>query len=114
MNSEFISDGIFISIVGISVVFLSLIMLATVFFYIPKIMQLITKQRLKKEGKHVESNLNLDVSVEENAVIGAALYMFFNEIHDDESHEMTIKKIMKTYSPWSSKIYSMNSLQKNN
>jgi len=114
MNSEIISEGVFISIVGMSVVFSALIILATVFFYIPKIMQFVTKQRLKKEGKPVLANLNIDVTVEENAVIGAALYMYFNEIHDDESHEITIKKIMKTYSPWSSKIYSMNSLQKTN
>jgi glutaconyl-CoA/methylmalonyl-CoA decarboxylase subunit delta len=111
MNSEFLSDGVFISIVGMVVVFISLVILALLFGLIPKIMQYVTKQQLKKEGKEVEKDMDLDVSVEVNAVIGAALFMYFNEIHDEESHEMTIKKILKTYSPWSSKIYSMNSLQ---
>lgn len=114
MNTQFLSDGIFISIVGILVVFFALIVLAVIFFLIPKTMQAITKRKLKKEGKEVKHDHDLDISVEVNAVIGAALYMYFNEIHDDESHEMTIKKIFKTYSPWSSKIYSMNSLHKNN
>lgn len=109
MRPEFLSDGIFISIVGITVVFSSLILLLFVFSLLPKILQLPKNKKLQKEGKVVETS---DLSGEMNAAIATAIYLYFNEIHDEESHEMTIKKIMKTYSPWSSKIYSMNTLKK--
>jgi hypothetical protein len=44
---------------------------------------------------------------EVNAAICMAMLMHFNEIHDEEDNVMTIKKVSKTYSPWSSKIYSV-------
>jgi len=44
---------------------------------------------------------------EENAAIAAALYLFFSELHDEEKYVMTIRKVSKTYSPWSSKIYGI-------
>ena len=44
---------------------------------------------------------------EVNAAIATALYMYFNELHDDESNIITIKKVSKFYSPWSSKIYGL-------
>jgi len=110
MSSEFLSDGVFISVVGITVVFSSLILLWFVFSLLPKILQLSTKKKLEKAGKEVVETT--DLSGEMNAAIATALYLYFNEIHDEESHEMTIKKIIKTYSPWSSKIYSMNYVNK--
>lgn len=112
MDQEILSEGIFISIAGISIVFTSLIVLLFVFSLLPKILQISTKKRLKREGKLIEENTNLSMSVEVNAAIATALYLYFDEIHDDESREMTIKKIVKTYSPWNSKIYSMNTFKK--
>jgi len=44
---------------------------------------------------------------EENAAIATALYLFFSELHDQERYVMTIKKVSRTYSPWSSKIYNI-------
>ena len=40
-------------------------------------------------------------------IIYAALYLFFSELHDEEKYVMTIRKVSKTYSPWSSKIYGI-------
>ncbi len=42
------------------------------------------------------------------AAIGLALHMYFNEMHDEESGVVTIKRVQKAYSPWSSKIYEVN------
>jgi len=105
---EVVAQGLLITVVGMGVVFASLLLLAIVFKSIPKILQFITKKRLQSEGKIVNHNDDLDISVEVNAAIGAAIYLYFSELHDDESQEMTIRKITKTYSPWSSKIYSVN------
>jgi len=37
-----------------------------------------------------------------------ALHLFYDEVHDDESNVITIKRIERRYSPWSSKIYGIN------
>ena len=45
------------------------------------------------------------------AAIATALYLYFNEMHDEESDIITVKRVSKTYSPWSSKLYSMRNLR---
>jgi hypothetical protein len=47
----------------------------------------------------------------DKAAIAMALYLYFNEIHDQESDIITVKRVSKTYSPWSSKLYSMRNLR---
>jgi len=44
---------------------------------------------------------------EVNAAIAMALYSYFGELHDRESGIVTIKRVNKPYSPWSSKLYNM-------
>lgn len=50
---------------------------------------------------------NSDVNSEIAAVISAALHFAKNEIHDLENTVLTIDKVSKSYSPWSSKIYGI-------
>lgn len=96
-----------VTIVGYVVVFLAL--LALVYFYklIPEILNFQNRRRLKKSGKEVSTPEQKSeyMSGEVNAAIGMALVMFFEEQHDDESNIITIKRVERTYSPWSSKIY---------
>ena len=40
--------------------------------------------------------------------IAMALHLFYDEVHDNESNVITIKRIERRYSPWSSKIYGIN------
>ena len=42
------------------------------------------------------------------AAIAMAIHMFYDEAHDNESNVITIKRIERRYSPWSSKIYGTN------
>lgn len=47
----------------------------------------------------------------ETAAIATAIYKYYNdEIHDSNSHVITIKKVQRRYSPWNSKIYGLNNL----
>ena len=39
--------------------------------------------------------------------IAMALHLFYDEVHDNESNVITIKRIERRYSPWSSKIYGV-------
>lgn len=45
-----------------------------------------------------------------SAAVAMALYLHFGEMHDVESGVVTIKRISKLYSPWSSKLYHMRNL----
>jgi hypothetical protein len=49
----------------------------------------------------------VEISGEVNAAIAMALYMYQNELHDTENTVLTIQKVSRTYSPWSSKIYTL-------
>jgi hypothetical protein len=40
--------------------------------------------------------------------IAMALHLFYDEVHDTESNVITIKRIERRYSPWSSKIYGIS------
>ena len=45
------------------------------------------------------------------AAIGLALSMSM-EVHDEESGKLTIKRVQHRYSPWSSKVFGMNNLNR--
>ena len=107
------SFGWSITILGYSVVLLALAFLFGVYLLIPKIIDAVNKYQLKRQGHHECARKNsLDITGEETAAIAMALYYFLNEQHDIESGKITIKKISRRYSPWSSKIYSMNTFKK--
>lgn len=107
--SDLNSDNLMIALVGYLIVFTALVSLYFVFQYIPKLIEWQTRTRLKRKGQlHDEKGVKeilLPGAV--NAAISTALYLYLNEMHDEEKTVITIKKVSKTYSPWSSKIYNM-------
>lgn len=100
--------GLTVAIVGFSIVFFSLTLLVMVFLRLPKIINIKLKKAKKKRDKH-EENIDNNYIIEGNvtAAISLAFHLYFNELHDEESNVVTIKKIKKAYSPWSSKIYTV-------
>ncbi len=63
-------------------------------------------------GKKEKSASTTDKDVNEIpsgdiAAIAMALHLFYDEVHDNESNVITIKRIERRYSPWSSKIYGV-------
>ncbi|MFH0761658.1 MAG: OadG family protein [Bacteroidota bacterium] len=103
--------GIIITIVGILVVFASLVVLNIIFNQIPKILKINLKKVFKRSGTEIRNQERFqDISGETNAAIATALYLYFNELHDRESNVMTIEKVSKRYSPWSSKIYGLRNV----
>jgi len=106
--SYLLNDGLVITLVGYLIVFLALVMLAFVFNAVPKLLDYQKRRALRKKGKEAALINSLDhLSGEANAAIGTAIFMFFNEMHDEEDTIITIRKISKSYSPWSSKIYGI-------
>jgi len=42
------------------------------------------------------------------AAIASAIHLYGEELHDVENTVLTINKVSRTYSPWSSKIHGLN------
>ncbi len=102
--------GITVAIVGFLIVFSSLTVLVIIFSRLPKLLNM-RFNRNKLRRKKIEEQVTQDDFVVEGnvtAAISLALHLYFNELHDEESNVVTIKKVKKAYSPWSSKIYSVN------
>lgn len=104
------ADGATITIVGILIVFTVLAFLAIAFTLIAKSLTIKIKRNLKEEGHEVDDTTDVSITGCENAAISMALYLYFNEMHDEESGVITISSVKKRYSPWSSKIYGLNNV----
>jgi hypothetical protein len=50
----------------------------------------------------------VEIPTTDIVAIAMALHLYYDEVHDDESNVITIKRIERRYSPWSSKIYGTN------
>ncbi len=107
-----IQFGLTVAIVGFLIVFFSLTILVIVFTRLPKLINMKFNRKKQNRKKNIDEKefTQDDFVVEGNvtAAISLALHMYFNELHDEESNVVTIKKVRKAYSPWSSKIYSVN------
>jgi glutaconyl-CoA/methylmalonyl-CoA decarboxylase subunit delta len=116
-NSNLTNEHWIIVAVGYIIVFASLCLLYLVFENLPVLLTLAGKKQGKQknmpEEPKVQSNLPSPVSGDEIAAISAAIFLFKEELHDEETAVITIRKITKKYSPWSSKIYNViNGLNK--
>jgi hypothetical protein len=105
--SRVTSESTTLAFVGYLIVFVALISLYFVFQYIPVILKIINKRKLKRKGMQEQIIEDLTITGEVSAAISASLHLYFNELHDDEKTVLTIKKISSRYSPWSSKIYNV-------
>jgi len=100
-------NALIVTIVGYCMVLLSLAVMAYIFIRLHTIQDFIIKRKLSKQGTGEAEKPAISITGEENAAIAAALYLFFSELHDEEKYVMTIRKVSRTYSPWSSKIYGI-------
>ena len=105
--SLIMEDGLVITIVGYVIVFLALVILFFTFSGLAKLVNRQARMRLIREGKAKQAKeQELTIEGDTSAAIAMALYMHL-ELHDEEPNVLTIKRVSKAYSPWSSKIYMM-------
>ncbi len=100
--------GIGITFIGMAVVFLSLLLLYILFYNITRILN--RKKNKSVEIESVENPKKTDENLltgEVNAAIATAIHLYFTEIHDKENTVLTINRVARIYSPWSSKIYGI-------
>lgn len=103
-------NGFAMTLMAMGIVFSALLILCLSFYCIGKInagVSALNKSRahgISREEVHTE--LGGHDSGEEIAAIVTALYQHLNA-HDTESTVLTINKVKRAYSPWSSKIYGI-------
>ena len=101
-------ESLVIAASGYLIVFMALVLLFWFFSMVPGIIALGKNKRRKWQGKPPVIQEGEAISGEATAAIAMALHFYIGEIHDEESGVLTIKRISKTYSPWSSKIYAVS------
>ncbi len=107
--SELDPHGFTMTIIAMTVVFSALLLLYFVFKNMSRLFQSdgIKKNAAKKAVAIVPEHSSEEVANEEYAAIALALHLYRSQMHDMENTIITIQKVAKTYSPWSSKIYGL-------
>jgi Na+-transporting methylmalonyl-CoA/oxaloacetate decarboxylase gamma subunit len=100
-----------IAIVGYVIVFLALVLLYFVFSNLPKLLKVNFKIN-RKEGDNYVDKYPEFITGQENAAIATAIFLYFSQLHDEESTKLTIKKVKKDYSPWSSRVHTIHTFQR--
>ena len=100
-------ESVVIAAAGYLIVFTALLLLFTFFYLLPRILSAGTLRLGRMKGKPGSTSPEAVLSGEETAAIALALHLYTEELHDEESGVLTIKRISKAYSPWSSKIYAV-------
>jgi len=110
-------NGVGMSITAMMVVFGALCILFLVFKSIGNIAISLSKRNAAKlAGTPVKASPSdaTEASGEVMAAIAMALYEYNNEAHDLENTVLTINRVTRNYSPWSSKIYGLRDVPKKN
>ncbi len=100
------------SITAMAVVFIALILLFICFKLVGNLsMKLMRRKEMAAKGvtsiSEARSQKLGKTSGEVYAAIAMALHEIQNDIHDIEETVLTISKVKRTYSPWSSKIHTL-------
>lgn len=99
-------DGIAMTITSMGTVFFALILLYLSFKFVGNQSIKASKRRAAAAGVTTSETTGQE-SGEIFAAIATALYELNNDDHDEEPSVITIHKVQRNYSPWSSKIYTL-------
>lgn len=99
--------GLTLSLTSILVVFIALIFLYLIFKGIGKIAKFLSEKRVAKSGSLSVARGESALTGEVLAAISAAIHELNEDVHDIEDTILTISQVKRTYSPWSSKIYTL-------
>ena len=107
--------GIGLTAVAVGVVFLALVCIALIISGSGKLIASSEEKhkeqsKAKKERsiKPVSDGSSSNNENEVYAAIGTAIYLFNEELHDEEDTVITIQKVEREWTPWNAKYYNMN------
>ena len=102
------SSGVAMTVIAMSVVFSALAFLFVFFKTLGKIMQSLAKRKNRQKDEAVGVvEKKEELSGEVNAAIALALCQYFEDLQDNKVRVLTIDRVTRNYSPWSSKIYGL-------
>ena len=107
--------GFGLTMIAMSTVFLALVVISIILMGFAKTL-IRVQERKKEKVTALSSSTNTEtakddkkyISGDEFAAIAAAIYMYNEELHDEENTVLTITEVNRRYSPWSSKMHNMN------
>ena len=107
-------NGIILTIMAMAIVFSALLVLCLCFYAISKVGSVVSLfNKMRSHGVEPKTIADTESlahdSGEEIAAIVMALHEHLNA-HDQENTILTINKVKKAYSPWSSKIYGLREI----
>lgn len=104
-------SGLVLTVTAVTIVAIALTLLYFIFKYMGNFHIKMTK---KREMKIIAAKTGIPTVVregvmtrEELVVIAAAIYKYSEDLHDIEDTVLTINRVARVYSPWSSKIYGV-------
>lgn len=107
-------NGFALTIMAMCIVFGALLILCLCFLAISKVFARVTREnKMKSQGLNPDEVARDERPDHDSGEVIAAIAMALRdhlEAHDTENTILTINKVKKAYSPWSSKIYSMREL----
>ncbi|MDR0619344.1 MAG: OadG family protein [Bacteroidales bacterium] len=108
-------SGMVLLITSMITVFTALILLYIVFKVLGTYMIKRQNRKAHKTAPHAVPRVSKQVentpggiSGDVYAAIAAAIYMHQSELHDEETTIITIENVSRKYTPWSSKLYGLN------
>ena len=108
--------GIGLTVTAICVVFLALVCICFIMKgYGAAIMKVQDRKKRKsaaKSGDEIPAKSS-EVAGEVYAAIAAAIYMYDQDMHDEEDTVITIQKVERAWTPWNAKYYNMNKYYNN-
>lgn len=109
IDSSLLELGVSIAVLGISVVFLSLVVLFFCMKIFVRLLDPSRKSAPKKSGAlEISGRTGIEpMTGEVIAAISMAIQRSRDEFHDLEQTIITLSRITKPYSPWSSKIHGI-------
>jgi len=91
-------------------VLIVVVAIALFFYFLKRTDKIIEKEKLANPSEKLpmpQDIINDDVHEELAAAIAMALDLYQRDLHDKESFTITMQKVSRIYSPWSSKIYTL-------
>ncbi|MCK9208216.1 MAG: hypothetical protein M0P66_13990 [Salinivirgaceae bacterium] len=80
------------------------------FYFLKRTDRIINQEAALELKKSNDTNKKAsfdEISDETAAAIALAIHQYKNDLHDKESLRITLQKVSRIYSPWSSKIYGI-------
>lgn len=103
--------GIGLTVVAVSVVFLALLCISLILKGYGKLIMKTQDRKANKTAQVAAAAATpsaSETSGEIYAAIATAIYLYDEELHDEEDTIITIQKVERAWTPWNAKYYNMN------